>query len=101
MLITGSCLRKASGEGSLVVNLLTLGVLDSNLPNGRDDSSATGGLRATNTQRRLSGDESDWSAVAARPTAVAHNVEFEVAKQTVARPNDGTPRGAHRPASHA
>jgi CubicO group peptidase (beta-lactamase class C family) len=36
---------------------------------GRNDSSASGGLPASSLQRRLSGDESEGSAVATRPNA--------------------------------
>lgn len=34
---------------------------------GRNDASASGGLRASKLSRQLSGGESEWAAVAARP----------------------------------
>ena len=42
-------------------------VLNRRTPAGRSDSSASDGFRASNLQRRLSGDESEGSAVATRP----------------------------------
>jgi hypothetical protein len=48
---------------------------------GRNDSSASGSLPASTLQRRLSGDESDRSAVAARPIAELQGARLDTGKQ--------------------
>jgi hypothetical protein len=44
---------------------------------GRNDSSARGGLRASNLQRRISGDESEGSAVATRPRLCENSLDAQ------------------------
>jgi hypothetical protein len=50
---------------------------------GRNDSSASGSLRASSLQRRLSGDESDWAAVAGRPVSDTRIAELEARKRSI------------------